>query len=376
MSAMLETLAPAPQADDTAAIVLEQTDRLLAQHVTPACLTAADAGTWAADAWAALEQAGLPLALVPEEAGGVGLSPAVAAQVMRRTGYHALPVPLPETMIANALWVEAGGDPIEGPTTLAPDCGSARLTRSGSGWVLSGTLPRVPWGAAAQHVLLTAAGDLGEGHLVLLPHGAHAVRTRRNLANEPRDSLDLSGVVLADQQVRPLPSSVAAAGEDGLMLFGAYIRAQQMAGAMERCLDFALAYANERKQFGRPIGRFQAIQHMLAEAAGHSAAAGAAAQVAARAYGGPHFPFAAAIAKARAGEAAGRVAEICHQVHGAMGFTHEHPLHFFTRRLWAWRDEYGREAHWQAKIGNAVCAAGGEALWPMLVAMRAGTAQG
>lgn len=375
MSAMLETLAPAPQADDTTAIVLEQTDRLLAQHVTPECLAAADAGTWPDAAWRALEVAGLPLALVPEDAGGVGLPPPVAAHVIRRVGYHALPAPLAETMIGNALWVEAGGDPVEGPVTLAPSDAEVRLTRSGNGWVLGGTLRSVPWGGSVPHVLMTAAGDLGECRLVLLPRRAPAARTRRNLANEPRDTLDLAGIVVADGQVRPLPSSVAAAGEDRLSVFGAYVRAQQTAGALERCLDFALVYANERKQFGRPIGRFQAIQHMLAEAAGHSAAAGAAAQLAARACGGPHFAFATAVAKARAGEAAGRVAEICHQVHGAMGFTHEHPLHFFTRRLWAWRDEYGREAHWQAKIGRVVCAAGGEALWPMLVAMRAGAAQ-
>ncbi len=148
------------------------------------------------------------------------------------------------------------------------------------------------------------------------------------------------------------------------------MRAQQMAGAMERCLAYALAYANERKQFGRPIGKFQAVQHMLADAAGQYAAATAAADLAASAWGTSAFPLAAAIAKARTGEAAGRVAEICHQVHGAMGFTQEHPLHYATRRLWSWRDEFGGEAVWQDRIGRAVCEAGGEVLWATLVATR------
>jgi acyl-CoA dehydrogenase len=67
------------------------------------------------------------------------------------------------------------------------------------------------------------------------------------------------------------------------------------------------------------------------------------------------------------GEATGKVAEVCHQVHGAMGFTQEHPLHFATRRLWSWRDEFGHETFWQERIGRMVCSAGGEALWPMLV---------
>ncbi|MBV9758703.1 MAG: acyl-CoA dehydrogenase, partial [Alphaproteobacteria bacterium] len=133
------------------------------------------------------------------------------------------------------------------------------------------------------------------------------------------------------------------------------------------CLDYALDYANQRKQFGRPIGKFQAVQHMLAEGAGHYAAAAAAAEMAAEAFGTPGFDFAVAVAKARAGEAAGKVAEVAHQVHGAMGFTQEHPLHFATRRLWSWRDEFGNEAYWQERIGRLVCARGGDALWPLLV---------
>ncbi|MEP9368967.1 acyl-CoA dehydrogenase family protein [Xanthobacter sp. VNH20] len=365
----INTAPAASEEDDFAAILLEQTDRLLTHHVTPACLKAADDGAFPVAAWDAVSEAGLPLALVSEEAGGAGLSAVTAGQIIRRTAYHALPAPLAETLIAQALWTCAGGDAVDGPVTLAASGGAAlRLSFKAEGAVLHGTLPSVPWGAQARFILLVAQDGDGAAHLVLLPHADRPVRTRRNVANEPRDSLTLADVHVDADSIRPLPAALADA--DGLMMFGAFIRAQQMVGAMERCLDLALTYANERKQFGKPIGRFQAVQHMLAEAAGQCAAAGAAAQLAASAWGGTHFPFAVAVAKARCGEAAGKVAEICHQVHGAMGFTHEHPLHFFTRRLWAWRDEFGREAHWQERIGRAVCGKGGDALWPMLVALR------
>ena len=113
----------------------------------------------------------------------------------------------------------------------------------------------------------------------------------------------------------------------------------------------------ERKQFGRPIGKFQAIQQMLADAAGQYAAAAAAADLAAAGLRHRRLRVRVAIAKARVGEAAGKVAEVCHQVHGAMGFTQEHPLHFATRRLWSWRDEFGHEAYWQERIGRMVCSA-------------------
>jgi len=73
-------------------------------------------------------------------------------------------------------------------------------------------------------------------------------------------------------------------------------------------------------------------------------------------------------AKIRAGEAAGKVAEIAHQVHGAIGFTHEHSLHRLTPRLWSWRDEFGTESHWSRELGRAVLASGADALWPTITA--------
>jgi acyl-CoA dehydrogenase len=135
---------------------------------------------------------------------------------------------------------------------------------------------------------------------------------------------------------------------------------------MRRALDLSVQYAGERQQFGKPIGKFQAIQQMLADAAGQLAAAEAACARAAAEWDGADFAFFAGVAKARAGEAAGRVAEICHQAHGAIGFTQEHSLHFFTRRLWSWRDEYGNETYWQSSIGQSVCGAGDADLWPRL----------
>jgi acyl-CoA dehydrogenase len=75
-----------------------------------------------------------------------------------------------------------------------------------------------------------------------------------------------------------------------------------------------------------------------------------------------------AAAKIRVGEAAGEGAAIAHQVLGAIGFTREHVLHRYTRRLWAWRDDFGSESQWAVKLGQLVAARGADALWPMLSA--------
>src|ERR1700676_3021833 len=104
-------------------------------------------------------------------------------------------------------------------------------------------------------------------------------------------------------------------------------------------MDYALCYANERVQFGRPIGKFQAVQHMLAVAAGHFAAASATADVLFESERLGDDGFAVAIAKARCGEAAGQVAAVCHQVNGAMVCAMEHPTSSVTRARRAWRDE-------------------------------------
>jgi alkylation response protein AidB-like acyl-CoA dehydrogenase len=144
-----------------------------------------------------------------------------------------------------------------------------------------------------------------------------------------------------------------------LQRFGALFRAAQMAGAIEAALALSTRYANDRVQFGRPIAKFQAIQQQLALLAEQAAAASVAVESAA---------IAVAAAKIRAGEAAGKVAEIAHEVQRAIGFTHEHSLHRLTRRLWSWRDEFGTESHWSRELGRVVTAAGADALWPTITA--------
>lgn len=356
---------PHAAGNELSGIVLEQADRVFRGEATKERLAAADAGQWPREIWSAVADAGLPLAMVPESSGGVGLSAPDALRIVRRAGYHTLPVPLAETMIAAALWSEAGGDVPEGTLTLAPTTpGDAiGIVRAGESYALSGTARRVPWAAQADHALVFARTANGDAHLVLLPRGTGQIAAKRNLAGEPRETLTLDGVRVPASAVRQ--STLPA--DDGLLLHGASIRAQQMVGAMERCLDHAITYAMERKQFGRTLSKFQAIQQMLADAAGQYAAAAAAADLAAASFGTAQFAFNTAVAKARVGEASGRIAEITHQVHGAMGFTQEHPLHFATRRLWSWRDEFGNDGFWQERLGRLVCGRGGEALWSLLV---------
>jgi acyl-CoA dehydrogenase len=220
----------------------------------------------------------------------------------------------------------------------------------------------VPWGAAAGHVVVVAEVE-GRPMVGLVARGAGRARADRNLALEPRDTLAFDGAAV----VAAAPGGPQVSAEAPIV-YGAMVRAAQMAGALESLLEQSARYATERKQFGRPIGSFQAIQHNLAVLAGHVAAAGIAAENAFRAADCGEPGFEVAVAKVRAGEAAGIGAGIAHQAHGAIGFTYEHSLHFATRRLWSWRAEFGSESRWAEQLGRRVAAAGADRLWSELTA--------
>ena len=350
--------------NDASNDLLRTVDRLFAEHCPRAVRESAEAGEWPAALWQALDDVGLTRAALPEQAGGAGLEFDAAMLALRRSAYHAAPVPLAETMLAGRLLVAAGLDVPQGALSVAPvvapSRSSARLRigPGSAGPTLSGTADRAPWGNHCPHAVVVAELD-GKAMVGLVLTGGTAGNVDKNLAGEPRARLCFDATPLI--ALAPLENAWAR-----LETEGALYRSVQMAGALERALEHALQYANERVQFGRPIGKFQAIQHMLALLAGQVAASSAAVDAAIEASRLVPHEFAVAVAKSRTGEAAGKGAEIAHQVHGAMGFTREHSLHYCTRRLWSWRDEFGNETYWQSRIGRLIAAKGADALWPIL----------
>lgn len=337
--------------------LLRTVDRLSESACTRETRESAEAGAWPAALWQGLEDTGLARAALPESAGGPGVTFEDAMAALKRSAYHAAPAPVAETMLAGRLLCAAGIDVPEGALTVASETGSVIPTLDEAGR-LSGTAQRVPWGEHCGAVVIVADRDGVESICLVSTAGANR-KTEKNLGGDPR-------VMLAFESTPVLAAAALPGARDRLLAEGALYRGVQMAGALERILVYSLQYAGERVQFGRPIGKFQAVQHMLALLAGHAAASSAAADAAVEASADAPNEFAAAVAKARIGEAAGKGAEIAHQIHAAMGYTREHNLHFSTRRLWAWRDEFGNETFWQIRLGRMVARQGADALWPML----------
>jgi acyl-CoA dehydrogenase len=318
-------------------ILVEQVDRLMADGGGVALLRTVEAGAWPAELWAGLEEQGLNLALVPEEAGGVGLSWGDAAALWQVLGRHGAPAPIAETMLGAALLSAAGIEVPEGPLGLAQG--------------------PVPFGRHAVRLVVPKAA-------AITLHAAGEVTPGENIGREPRDA-----VAPGDRIARgELPNAL---GPRAALLGLALIRAALIAGALERILALAVDWANTRKQFGRAIGKFQAVQQQLAAMAGEVAAVQVAVQAAARAVdarGLAEAGFEIGCAKVVAGEAATMGAATVHQVFAAIGITEDHELHHFTRRLWAWREEGGTERFWAAEIGRAALARGGANLWPDITA--------
>jgi acyl-CoA dehydrogenase len=332
----------------------ETADRLFQVHCDTATQRAADAGTWPAALWVAVEEAGLHRALVPESVGGFGVAVPDALSLLKVAGSHAAPLPLPETMLASWLLAGAGLALPDGALSIGPVRPDESLTLTPAGH-LSGTLTRIPWARDVAHLVVLTGGKI-----LLAGRDIWSVEPGENVAREPRDTVRFDGSITA------VGAATMTAAD--LIAIGAAMRTQQIAGALTRLTEMTTQYAQDRVQFGRPLGKFQAVQQNLAVLAGQTAAAVAAADLAAEAVAGGLKMLPIAAGKARAGEAAGIAAAIAHQVHGAIGFTLEHNLQFLTRRLWSWRDEFGKDSVWQRLLGRHVAKVGANALWAEITA--------
>lgn len=348
--------------NDVRAMLVDSATRLMADQVDPKMLDAAKDDGWSAALWQVLEEVEFTRLGIPEEAGGAGGTLSDLAAVLRIAGRFAAPVPLAETAMLAAWMLASAALPVpQGPLAAGPAGQEVvRARRDGGRWIVSGVLPRLPWARIAKRLVLLAETEQG-GVVVSVDPARCDIRPGRNLAGEPRD-----GVIL-DEVIAEEAAFATNVTRSALRLRGALARTLLMAGALERTLELAVRYAQERTQFGRRIGQFQAIQQELARFAGEVAAAVAAALSAAGTMErGADVTLAVASAKIRTAEAAREGALIAHQVHGAIGVTDEYPLHHSTLRLWAWREEYGNEAEWAIALGGIIQKRGADSLWVAL----------
>lgn len=342
---------------DLAQMLYDTAGRLFADTCTAELINASEQGEWPEALWAKLEELGLLDVLGEEDDGGGGGSWADVAALLRRVGEYSVPLPVAETILARWLAKQAGLSIATGPSSVALVEDPSILQADGAGWRLKSSLERVAWGRQAKSIVVVFEANSAL-HVGLL--AVAGVNRNRSAAGEPRDT-----IIPAEAAFRT--GTVADLSLDEVRAVGALTRVAMMTGAMQRAMALSIRYANERIQFGRPLFAFQAIQHHLAQIGEETCAAAVALELAAGNYSDNRATTNIAAAKVRAGEAAGKVAALAHQIHGAMGVTYEHTLHHSTRRLWSWRDEYGREDDWALWLWKAAAPDLGEGVWPFIV---------
>ena len=311
----------------------EAVETILHALATPAAIRSIEHGGDARPLWAAFADSGFLELMTAEDHGGAGLSLQAMAPIFMRFGLYALPLPAAQSIAARVLLERSAHTVPEGMLTLAGHC-----IRGADGSI---SAPLVPYGTLADHVL----GNL-DGVTVLLD-AAHAQR----VASGVRGSLVATLTWAGDAASPGLDSH----GED-IQTFSAAIHAAALAGAMNRVFAMTLQYCNERSQFGKSIGKFQAVQHQLSVMAEHVAAAGIAAELAFAGSGRVPLRLPSAIAKARTSMAVTLVAATAHALHGAIGVTEEYDLQLSTRRLHEWRMIDGAETYWNRIVGQALLA--------------------
>lgn len=293
--------------------------------------------------WATLEENGFTRICTSEEYGGIGADLSDGMALIGLAGRFALPLPLADTVLAGYLLTQAGVEPPQGKIALV---------------VPDGERSRAPFVGQCAHTLYLDGDTL---HLSASPQV-----TGLPYAEDGAGLVDIASLT-------PIKSAQTTVSSQRYKALGAMARAAAMAGALQSVLEITLEYTSEREQFGRPLAKFQAIQHHLSDMACETAAAAAAVELARDAIAGdPQIGDKTrneiAVAKIRCGEAASKVAASAHQAHGAMGFTYEYALGRFTRRLWQWQDDFGTDAEWSIELGRSVLANSQGGIWPALSA--------
>ena len=351
--------------NDTRRMIEDSVTRLFAGLFTPTELARFDREGLSSAAWQACADLGLDRALLSEEEGGIGATTGDVFSIAHMAGYYAASVGVVDTLLAGWLLTRAGITPPSGPGVLIDASGNAQPLRfhheHGQPVTLSGEVTVCWAGTAEWGVATRRRGEVCEVYLIgLTPADGVGKQAWLNMAREPGARL-----VFDNTTVQAVGELAVTHGINPVRLAGALARSAQISGALQRVLDLTIQYAGERVQFGKQLGQNQVIQHMLATLAGHVAASRVAALAAWN--GSADSCFDIAVAKARCSEAAGLAASVAHQVHGAIGFTHEHTLGFHTRRLWSWRAEFGSDAWWSAELGRQAMAAGKARFWASLV---------
>ena len=295
--------------------------------------------------WSTMVDLDWPGIAVDEGSGGSGGSLVDLAKLLSTTAGHGVSAPLLEASVARWVLARSG---------VEPDAQLAVCTTDDR-------LVHVPWARYASRLVVFP--DDGGAFLLDLHGPGITIERGLNLAGEPRDTVHVTaGATRTALPDAPARSAVAARA--------ALLNAAALTGAARGAVARTREHASGREQFGRPLLALKAVAQGIAlmdtELVSTESALERALDADSRDAVG--VPESVAAAKVVAAKAATEIARYAHQLHGAIGVTREHSLHHLTRKLWAWRDEYGSQRSWAITLGRRALDAGEDGVWDRLAA--------
>jgi alkylation response protein AidB-like acyl-CoA dehydrogenase len=322
--------------DDQQAIKRTAKDLLAARFTAERLRELAEAERYDEDAWKEICELGWPGIFIGEEHGGQGLGAVELIILMEELGYALAPLPFLSNAAAGLVLQHSGSDEQRERWLPGIASGEARGT---VGVVRDGEAALVPDGGSAEVIVLVENGDT-----------ASAVEASAAEV-EPLETIDATRRYA---RVRSEGGEPLVGEPRGGMDRVATAVAAELTGVSQRAMEMAVDYARERKQFGRPIGSYQAVSHpcaqMLLEIEGARSTTYWAAWCA---DAEPEtLPLASSMAKAYASDAGWNVTASALQVHGGIGFTWEHDLHFFLKRARADGRLYGSARDHRERVAD------------------------
>lgn len=291
--------------------------------------------------WAKLAEQGFTGIIAPEEFGGMGLGKVELILLMEEAGYALLPGPFFSTVALAGSVIEACGSPEQKKKYLGSiAAGQARstvaLVEAAGSWDTENLKVNAVGNKLTGKKLFVTDAAIADFIVVVARDALYIVDAKApGLQIEPMKGMDLARKIYSIE-FKNTPAEVLGNGSglaNALNVATAALCAE-MTGGMQRALELTVAYAKTRKQFGKPIGIFQAVQHLCADMYLETESSRSATYYAAWALeeNTPDAATSVSVAKMYASDAARNVGNRGIQVHGGMGFTWENDIHLYYRR--------------------------------------------
>jgi alkylation response protein AidB-like acyl-CoA dehydrogenase len=291
--------------------------------------------------WSKMTEQGFTGIIFPEEYDGAGLGTVELILLMEETGRALLPGPFFSTVVLAGGVLNAIGTAEQKKKHLAPICRGERrstvaILESSASWELASVQISAVNGKLNGEKLFVPDAAVADSIFVVARNGVFAVDADApGIHIEQMSAMDLTRKVYSVRfENTPAEKLGDPAGLEKALDVATAALAAELVGGMQRTLDITVEYAKTRKQFGKPIGIFQAVQHQCADMYLETESSRSAAYYAAWALqeNAPDAALAVSIAKMYASDASRAVGNRGIQVHGGMGFTWENDLHLYYRR--------------------------------------------